>query len=68
MDWIAANKDYNQSNCGHTTYMDLPTSKQQSRDSELLMKRYDLLRKVLLNGLFPPGTLDVHFVMAGTPE
>ncbi|CZT09722.1 uncharacterized protein RAG0_14391 [Rhynchosporium agropyri] len=24
MDWIAATKDYNQSNCGHTTYMDLP--------------------------------------------
>lgn len=48
--------------------MNLPRNTQQARDLDLLEKRYELLLKTIFNGLFPPGTLNFHFIPAGTPE
>ncbi|KAH7319198.1 hypothetical protein BKA65DRAFT_569481 [Rhexocercosporidium sp. MPI-PUGE-AT-0058] len=67
-DWIAATEGYYKNNGENTTYMNQPDSKQQSRDSDLLTMRYMFLNKTIFNGLFPPGTLNFHFILAGTPE
>ncbi|KAL2063295.1 hypothetical protein VTL71DRAFT_5100 [Oculimacula yallundae] len=67
-DWAASTEAYNEGNSGHTIYMDLPGSKQQDRDFDLLKKRFTLISKIILAGLFPPYTLNVRFVREGTME
>ncbi|KAH7391287.1 hypothetical protein BKA64DRAFT_710198 [Cadophora sp. MPI-SDFR-AT-0126] len=66
--WNAAIEAYNKSNRGSTTYTDLPGSSQVSRDIDLLTKRYEIFNNTILKGLFPSGSLDFHFIPAGSPE
>lgn len=66
--WDAAMKQYDKSNRGSTTYKDLPDSSQVSRDVDLLTKQYEIFNETIFKGLFPPGTLDFHFIPASSPE
>ncbi|KAK0118035.1 hypothetical protein ONS95_012345 [Cadophora gregata] len=66
--WVTANEQYDKSNRGHTTYRDLLGSSQQSRDLDLLTKRHEIFNQTILKGLFPPGTLDFHFIPTGSTE
>ena len=66
--WDAAIKQYDKSNLGSRTYKDLPDSSQVSRDVDLLTKWYEIFIDTILKGLFPPGTLDFHFIPASSPE
>ncbi|PVH81440.1 hypothetical protein DL98DRAFT_531082 [Cadophora sp. DSE1049] len=66
--WTTATEQYNKNNRGFTTYTNFPGSSQVSRDFDLLTKWYKIFNQTILKGLFPPGTLDFHFIPSESLE